>query len=331
MPGRIGQRPERVAHIFALRCVCQYPRNAFRSSVDGRGAPLGPSHAKEHGLAVDLDRFHIDFVDQLGQPRAFASEGTIRLTLRQEGRVRSELLARRPCSRPSDHQSGGVRHNDGFEVGLAVRVGELMVESHESVIAAFSPSFQIPVHGLNRRVPRGCGPSCRATRSRSLARTLVGPQRNGIGACRSPMSPESDIVDIVHSRRRSALFDAMSAASPSSVAVISAAPVFLRNNDVEHDYRQDSDFYYLTGLDEPDSVLVLDARERTMTLFVRPRDPAREVWVGARAGVEGAKTRFRADQAFPIAEFDERLVDVLGDRRRLYYRLGADRSFDDGS
>ena len=143
------------------------------------------------------------------------------------------------------------------------------------------------------------------------------------------MSLEPVAVDPIHARRRCALLDAMSAGSPFSVAVFPAAPVSLRNNDVEHDYRQDSDFYYLTGLDEPDSVLVLDSRNRTMTLFVRPRDPAREVWVGARAGVEGAKERYLADEAFPIAELDERLADVLSDRRRVYYRLGADRSLDD--
>jgi Xaa-Pro aminopeptidase len=143
------------------------------------------------------------------------------------------------------------------------------------------------------------------------------------------MSLEPLAVDPVHARRRCALLDAMSAESPSSVAVFPAAPVSLRNNDVEHDYRQDSDFYYLTGLDEPDSVVVLDSRNRTMTLFVRPRDPVREVWVGARTGVEGAKERYLADEAFPIAELDERLADVLSDRRRVYYRLGADRSFDD--
>jgi Xaa-Pro aminopeptidase len=130
-------------------------------------------------------------------------------------------------------------------------------------------------------------------------------------------------------RRRDAFLDAMAAASPGSLAVLPAAPVHVRNNDVDHDYRQDSDFYYLTGFDEPESVLVLDARARKVTLFVRPRDREREVWDGPRAGVDGAKQLFGADEAFVMSELDEKLSPMLHDRRRVYYRLGANRRFDD--
>ena len=69
--------------------------------------------------------------------------------------------------------------------------------------------------------------------------------------------------------------------------------MFVRNNDVEHEYRQDSDFFYLTGFDEPESVVVLDAKERKTILFVRPRDRDREVWDGPRAGVDGAQEQLR--------------------------------------
>jgi Xaa-Pro aminopeptidase len=130
-------------------------------------------------------------------------------------------------------------------------------------------------------------------------------------------------------RRRAAFFDAMAAACPSSVAVLPAAPVFVRNNDVEHEYRQDSDFFYLTGFDEPGSVAVLDGVERKFTLFVRPRDPDREVWDGPRAGVDGAKEIYGAGEAFVISELDEKLPGLLQDRRRVYYRLGKSRQFDD--
>src|SRR5580693_5092146 len=99
----------------------------------------------------------------------------------------------------------------------------------------------------------------------------------------------------VRAQRREAFFDAMAASSPSSVAVLPSAPVFVRNNDVEHEYRQDSDFFYLTGFDEPESVLVLDAQDRKSTLFVRPRDREREIWDGYRAGVDGAKGSYRVD------------------------------------
>ncbi|MGH7271807.1 MAG: aminopeptidase P N-terminal domain-containing protein, partial [Polyangiaceae bacterium] len=134
-------------------------------------------------------------------------------------------------------------------------------------------------------------------------------------------------------QRRAAFFDSMAkSASPGEglpVAVVPSAPVFIRNNDVEHEYRQDSDFFYLTGFDEPDSVVVLDAQTRRLTLFVRPRDPAREVWDGPRAGVDGAKAEFGADEAFTIDKLEAELPKLLSNRRRLYYRLGRDRSFDD--
>jgi Xaa-Pro aminopeptidase len=126
-------------------------------------------------------------------------------------------------------------------------------------------------------------------------------------------------------RRRATLLDAMAAASPDSVAILPAAPVALRNNDVDHEYRQDSDFFYVTGFDEPGSVALLDAKDRTLTLIVRPRDKEREIWDGIRAGVDGAKATFGADSAYPHAELDERLANALQDRRRIYYRLGASR------
>jgi Xaa-Pro aminopeptidase len=129
--------------------------------------------------------------------------------------------------------------------------------------------------------------------------------------------------------RRSAFFDAMSAASPAAIAVLPAAPVSIRNNDVEHDYRQDSDFYYLTGFDEPESVVLLDAQERKTVLFVRARDPEREVWDGPRAGVLGAKETYGADEAFPVPELDERLATAFQNRRRIYFRLGKNRAFDE--
>src|SRR4051794_1261404 len=118
---------------------------------------------------------------------------------------------------------------------------------------------------------------------------------------------------------------------PGGVAVFPAAPVAIRNNDVEHEYRQDSDLHYLTGFDEPDSVLVLTSEhpDHRMVLFVRPRDPEREVWDGARAGVEGAVSDFGADAAFPIGELAARLPDYLQNHERLLYRLGRDRTFDD--
>jgi Xaa-Pro aminopeptidase len=121
----------------------------------------------------------------------------------------------------------------------------------------------------------------------------------------------------------------MAQSSPGSVAVLPAAPVYRRNNDVEHEYRQDSDLFYLTGFDEPESVAVFDSRDGKFVLFVRPRDPEREIWDGPRAGVDGAKSVYGADESFVIADLDEKLPGLLHDRQRVYYRLGASRAFDD--
>jgi Xaa-Pro aminopeptidase len=115
----------------------------------------------------------------------------------------------------------------------------------------------------------------------------------------------------------------------NSVAIIPSASETTRSHDTNYRFRQDSDFYYLTGFEEPDSIAVIaPGREQKYTLFVRPRDPAQEIWVGHRAGVEGAKREFGADEAFPISEFDERLLDILDGAEILYYRLGAYEELD---
>ncbi len=114
-----------------------------------------------------------------------------------------------------------------------------------------------------------------------------------------------------------------------AVAVLPSSPVFPRNSDVDHEYRQDSDLFYVTGFDEPQSALVLGGDNKKATLFVRPRDPEREIWDGPRAGLDGAKAKFGADESYVIAELQEQLPKLLQNKRRLYYRLGRDRAFDD--
>jgi Xaa-Pro aminopeptidase len=114
-----------------------------------------------------------------------------------------------------------------------------------------------------------------------------------------------------------------------SVAVIPAAREVTRSNDTEYRFRQDSDFYYLTGFNEPDAVAVVaPSREERFTLFVRPRDRERETWTGRRAGVEGARERYGADAAFPVEEFPEKLAELLDGAHTLYYRLGGNSEFD---
>ncbi|MCA9628723.1 MAG: aminopeptidase P N-terminal domain-containing protein [Myxococcales bacterium] len=119
----------------------------------------------------------------------------------------------------------------------------------------------------------------------------------------------------------------LEAISPG-VLVLPSAPVAIRNNDVEHEYRQDSDFYYLSGFDEQESVLVLSSeREQPYHLFVRKRDPEREVWDGPRAGVDGAKADFGADQAYEITDLESELPKLL-ETERVYYAFGRDPAFD---
>ena len=110
------------------------------------------------------------------------------------------------------------------------------------------------------------------------------------------------------------------------VAVFPAAPLFVRNNDVEHEYRQDTDLYYLTGFEEPNAVAVLtpDHPKQKFTLFVQPKDREREVWTGWRAGTEGAVRDYGADAAFPIDQFEAEFPKLAARADRLYYRFGND-------
>lgn len=129
---------------------------------------------------------------------------------------------------------------------------------------------------------------------------------------------------------RTQLEDFMRRMSPKSVAIIPSARAATRSNDTHYRFRQDSDFYYLTGFEEPDSIAVIHAsRDPHYTLFVRPKDPEREIWDGRRAGIEGAKDEFGAEEALSISEFDSKLAEILDGNDTLYYRLGVNRELDD--
>ncbi|MCL2778812.1 MAG: aminopeptidase P N-terminal domain-containing protein [Polyangiaceae bacterium] len=137
---------------------------------------------------------------------------------------------------------------------------------------------------------------------------------------------QSEVV----ARRRHHFLDAIAMRGNDAVCVLAAAPVFTRNGDVEHDWRQDSDFYYVTGFVEPASVVVFDVgASRKTTMFVRPSDPEREIWYGRRWGVDGVKAHFGADEAFPIDNLASELPKLFENKKRLYYRLGVSRAMDD--
>ena len=129
---------------------------------------------------------------------------------------------------------------------------------------------------------------------------------------------------------RSQLGEFMRRMQRNSVAIIPAAREATRSNDTHYRFRQDSDFFYLTGFEEPDAIAVMKPGEtHPYVLFVRPRDPEREIWDGRRAGVEGAKSQFGAGEAFPVDEFNGKLPEILNGAEVLYYRLGVNAELDD--
>jgi Xaa-Pro aminopeptidase len=132
------------------------------------------------------------------------------------------------------------------------------------------------------------------------------------------MSP-FDPAPFVERRQRFA------AAIGDALAIVPGAQELRRNGDVNYEFRQASDFFFLTGFDEPDAVAVFnpaDAKER-FVLFVRPRDREMEIWNGRRAGVEGAIATYGADAAYTIDRLDDKLREYMVDRPVVFYRLGS--------
>ena len=128
-------------------------------------------------------------------------------------------------------------------------------------------------------------------------------------------------------RRRRQL---MRMADEDAILILPAAPERIRSKDTTFPYRQDSDFWYLSGFPEPEAVLVLvpGRKHGEQLLFCRERDADKEAWDGPRAGPEGAVERFGMDDAYPIADLDEILPGLLEGRSRVYYHFGRDKDFD---
>jgi len=131
-----------------------------------------------------------------------------------------------------------------------------------------------------------------------------------------------------YARRRLAL---MSMMEPGAIAVIPGAPRRYRNRDTEYPFRQDSDFYYLTGFSEPDALLLLvpGRRHGETLLFCQERDPRAELYGGEQLGPERAVTELGVDDAFPSADLDDILPGLLEGRERLYVTLGDYPDFDE--
>lgn len=142
-----------------------------------------------------------------------------------------------------------------------------------------------------------------------------------------PTPPATGIAARTYARRRRQL---MRMVGDDAIVVIPSAPERIRSRDTHYPYRQDSDFWYLTGFAEPDAVLVLipGRAHGEALLFCRERDPQREAWDGPRAGPEGAVDGYGMDDAYPIDDLDEILPGLLEGRTRVYYHFGRDTDFD---
>ena len=118
----------------------------------------------------------------------------------------------------------------------------------------------------------------------------------------------------VYRARRERVYDAIG----NGVALLFAAPERMRSNDTEYPYRQDSYFYYLSGLTEPEAVMILDGASRTTTLCCRPKDPDMETWLGFRYGPDLAAQTFGFEAACNISEWQQRLQQHLYHADSIY-------------
>lgn len=133
-----------------------------------------------------------------------------------------------------------------------------------------------------------------------------------------------DNLDVFARRRR-----ALAEKCKGAAVIIPSHPDYIRNNDVHHPYRQDTNLFYLTGWEEPESIFVFRPGQTPETvMFVRPKDIERETWDGFRYGPEGCAREFKIDKTFLIDDFDKEIVDLLKPVDRVFYRLNLDAAFD---
>lgn len=130
-----------------------------------------------------------------------------------------------------------------------------------------------------------------------------------------------------YAKRRKQL---MTQVGAESIVLLPAAPELIRNGDSHYPYRQNSDFYYLTGFNEPQAVMVLvpKGNEGEYLLFNRANDPVAEAWEGPRVGQKQARKKLLVDQAFPITTLEETLPALLAGRKAIYYPIGMNPWFD---
>ncbi|MCH2534201.1 MAG: aminopeptidase P family protein [Bdellovibrionales bacterium] len=136
-------------------------------------------------------------------------------------------------------------------------------------------------------------------------------------------TPNIDIEEIKRRREKLAKHIAVYA------LVLAAAPVEVRNNDVHHPYRADSNMFYMTGFEEPDSCFIFRPGQTPETvMFVRPKDELRETWEGFRYGIEQTPKLFSIDAVYDIAEFEAKAPELLNSCENIYYSLNKNHQFD---
>ncbi|MDT8428664.1 MAG: Xaa-Pro aminopeptidase [Pseudomonadales bacterium] len=133
------------------------------------------------------------------------------------------------------------------------------------------------------------------------------------------------ITEAVRRRR-----ELMAQMEPNSIALLASAPTRVRSNDTEYPYRQNSDFFYLSGFVEEQAVLALipGRQQGEVVLFCQEKDKTRELWTGILLGPEQARTHLQVDDAFPIGDIDDILPGLIEGRERVYYAMGKDPAFD---
>jgi len=130
-----------------------------------------------------------------------------------------------------------------------------------------------------------------------------------------------------YARRRRYLAEHM---GPNTIAILPSSTVKNRNRDVDHHFRQDSDFFYLSGFNEPDAVIVIiPGREHGESiLFCRERDPSKEMWDGFIMGPDRATKMKGFDDAFPISDIDDILPGMIEGTQKVFYSMGLNAQFD---
>ncbi len=135
------------------------------------------------------------------------------------------------------------------------------------------------------------------------------------------------ITKEIYAKRRELFFQQM---KPNSIAILSASPAYLRNNDIEFPFRQSSDLLYLTGFTEPESIAVFNKTDKgnQFILFCLERNPEIEQWVGYRFGQKNAIGKFGANEAYSIDEADQHIPGLLQGKEYVYYAYGRHEAFD---